>query len=173
MAQIEGAAPVVATGTSRSGDKLVALMLAVNVAMLGTVLFAVMREPVASSPARAELATPSRHGEAPSGGHRPEPGPTLTLAKLIIQLRGGDGLDHYVRAALHVEVASQPDLDTVRTRVSQIRDAVITYFADRTLDELRGSEGLERAKTALAKRFDQIVPGRLIRAVYVTEFLVQ
>jgi flagellar FliL protein len=151
---------------------LVPLILVVNVAMMGAVLFMVMRKPSASAPASVEAPAPSEHGEAAAGGHGPGPGPVLKLENFVIQLRGVDQ-DRYVRVAFDVEVTTDADKEVVQARLPQIRDSVITYFSDRTLDELRGSEGIERTKLALVKRLDEIVPGRRVRALYITEFIIQ
>jgi len=154
------------------GSKLVPLILVVNVAMMGAVLFMVMRKPSASAPASVEAPAPSEHGEAAAGGHGPGPGPVLKLENFVIQLRGVDQ-DRYVRVAFDVEVTTDADKEVVQARLPQIRDSVITYFSDRTLDELRGSEGIERTKLALVKRLDEIVPGRRVRALYITDFIIQ
>jgi len=146
--------------------------LVVNVVMMGAVLFMVMRKPAASAPASVEPAAPSEHGEAAGAPHGPGPGPVLKLENFVIQLRGVDQ-DRYVRVAFDVEVTTDADKEVVQTRLPQIRDSVITYFSDRTLDELRGSDGIERTKTALMKRLEEIVPGRRIRALYVTDFIIQ
>ena len=140
--------------------------------MMGAVLFMVMRKPAASAPASVEPAAPSEHGEAAGAPHGPGPGPVLKLENFVIQLRGVDQ-DRYVRVAFDVEVTTDADKEVVQTRLPQIRDSVITYFSDRTLDELRGSDGIERTKTALMKRLEEIVPGRRIRALYVTDFIIQ
>ena len=165
-------APVPAAAPRLGGSKLVPLILVVNVAMMGAVLFMVMRKPSASAPASVEAPAPSEHGEAAAGGHGPGPGPVLKLENFVIQLRGVDQ-DRYVRVAFDVEVTTDADKEVVQTRLPQIRDSVITYFSDRTLDELRGSDGIERTKTALMKRLEEIVPGRRIRALYVTDFIIQ
>jgi flagellar protein FliL len=167
-------APVPAPAPRLGGSKLVPLILVVNVAMMGAVLFMVMRKPSASAPAPAsvEAPAPSEHGEAAAGGHGPGPGPVLKLENFVIQLRGVDQ-DRYVRVAFDVEVTTDADKEVVQARLPQIRDSVITYFSDRTLDELRGSEGIERTKTALVKRLDEIVPGHRVRALYITDFIIQ
>ena len=174
MATNEEAVPApVPTPTPRlGGSKLVPLILVVNVAMMGAVLFMVMRKPSASAPASVEAPAPSDHGEAAAGGHGPGPGPVLKLENFVIQLRGVDQ-DRYVRVAFDVEVTTDADKEVVQARLPQIRDSVITYFSDRTLDELRGSEGIERTKLALVKRLDEIVPGRRVRALYITDFIIQ
>jgi flagellar FliL protein len=167
-------APVPAPAPRLGGSKLVPLILVVNVAMMGAVLFMVMRKPSASAPApaSAEAPAPSEHGEAAAGGHGAGPGPVLKLENFVIQLRGVDQ-DRYVRVAFDVEVTTDADKEVVQARLPQIRDSVITYFSDRTLDELRGSEGIERTKLALVKRLDEIVPGRRVRALYITDFIIQ
>jgi flagellar FliL protein len=148
-------------------------MLVVNVAMMGAVLFMVMRKPsAASAPVIVEAPAAGEHGETAAGGHGPGPGPVLKLENFVIQLRGVDQ-DRYVRVAFDLEVTTDTDKEVVQSRLPQIRDSVITYFSDRTLDELRGSDGIERTKASLMKRLDDIVPGRRIRALYVTDFIIQ
>jgi flagellar FliL protein len=182
MAQNEEAAPAAADAPkpARPGaNKLVPIMLVVNVAMMGAVLFMVMRKPSARSSttpsAESEpAAAPAAHGEAPAAAPTPggAPGPVLKLENFVIQLRGVDQ-DRYVRVAFDMEVTAEGDKEVVQARLPQIRDSVITYFSDRTLDELRGSEGIERTKTALMKRLDEIVGGRRIHALYITDFIIQ
>ena len=176
MAQNEEAAPAAAEATTprAGGNKLVPIMLVVNVAMMGAVLLMVMRRPAASAPASSEPAASSGHGEATSAGHvsGAAPGPILKLDNFVIQLRGVDQ-DRYVRVAFDMEVGSDGDKEVVQARLPQIRDSIITYFSDRTLDELRGSEGIERTKTALMKRLDEVVPGRRVHALYITDFIIQ
>jgi flagellar FliL protein len=181
MAQNEEVAPVAAAAPKAGANKLVPLILGVNVLMMGAVLFMVMRKPAAAAaaapaPVSVEAPAPSGHGEAAGAGagpgHAPAPGPVLKLENFVIQLRGVDQ-DRYVRVAFDVEVTSDADKDVVQARLPQIRDSVITYFSDRTLDELRGSDGIERTKVALMKRLDEIVPGRRVHALYVTDFIIQ
>jgi len=164
-----------------SANKLVPLILGVNVLMMGAVLFMVMRKPAAAAaPARSAWRRQQRQRTRRS--HRgwawncawtyPAPGPVLKLENFVIQLRGVDQ-DRYVRVAFDVEVTADADKEVVQAHLPQIRDSVITYFSDRTLDELRGSDGIERTKVALMKRLDEIVPGRRVHALYVTDFIIQ
>jgi flagellar FliL protein len=176
MAQNEEVAPAPAEAkTPRAGgNKLIPIILVVNVVMMGAVLLMVMRKPSASSSASVEPAASSGHGEATSGEHvaGASPGPILKLENFVIQLRGVDQ-DRYVRVAFDMEVGGDADREVVQARLPQIRDSVITYFSDRTLDELRGSEGIDRTKSALMKRLDEVVPGRRIHALYITDFIIQ
>jgi len=113
------------------------------------------------------------HGESaasadPSGA----PGPILKLENFIIQLRGTD-TDRYVRVAFDLELTAEPDRAAVQARMPHIRDAIISYFSDRSLDELRGSEGMDRIKLAVAKKLDDILAAHRVRSVFITELVIQ
>ena len=100
------------------------------------------------------------------------PGPILKLENFVIQLKTVDQ-DRYVRLAFDVEVATEDDKNAIVAHLSHIRDLVIAFFADRTLDELRGSEAMERTKATLIKKIDEIVPGKRIKNLFITDFIVQ
>jgi flagellar FliL protein len=178
MAQNEEAAPAAAATPAKGGNKLVPIMLVANVAMMGVVMFMVMRKP--SSASATPVAEPAAQGEKGEKGEAASPaapragtlGPILKLENFVIQLRGIDQ-DRYVRVSFDMEVTSDPDREVVQARLPQIRDSVISYFSDRSLDELRGSEGIEKTKTAIMKRLEEIVPGRRVRALYLTDFIIQ
>jgi flagellar FliL protein len=177
MAQNEEAASAPASAAPKSGgnSKLIFIMLGLNVLMMGAVMFVVMRKP-SSHPAAPVESPAAAKGEGPAGEKgapgTPKPGPILKLENFVIQLRGVDQ-DRYVRVSFDLEVAADLDREAVQSRLPQIRDSIITFFSDRTLDELRGSEGIERTKTSIMKRLEEIVPGRRVRAVYITDFIIQ
>jgi flagellar FliL protein len=113
------------------------------------------------------------HGEAtPSADPGGAPGPILKLENFIIQLRGTD-TDRYVRVAFDLELVSEPDRAAIQARMPHIRDAIISYFSDRSLDELRGSEGMDRIKLAVAKKLDDILAAHRVRSVFITELVIQ
>ena len=180
------------------GGKLLPIMLIMNTALIGGVLFFVMKKPApaaaahkggAAETAGAEGKSAEGHGkegegagkegehgaeagkDGKKGGYTP-PGPILKLENFVIQLKTVDA-DRYVRLAFDIEVANDQDKEAVQAHLSHIRDLVISYFADRTLDELRGSEAMERTKAILIKRIDDIVPGRRIKNLFITDFIVQ
>lgn len=113
------------------------------------------------------------HGEAtPSADPGGAPGPILKLENFIIQLRGTD-TDRYVRVAFDLELVSEADRAALQARMPHIRDAIISYFSDRSLDELRGSEGMDRIKLAVAKKLDDILAAHRVRSVFITELVIQ
>jgi flagellar FliL protein len=161
------------------GGKLLPIMLIMNTALIGGVLFFVMKKP-AAAPAPAGEHAPAAEGEEKGGEHGEgkekggftPPGPILKLENFVIQLKTVD-TDRYVRLAFDLEVGNEKDKEAVTAHLSHIRDLVIQYFADRTLDELRGSEAMERTKATLIKKIDEIVPGHRIKNIFVTDFIVQ
>jgi flagellar FliL protein len=121
------------------------------------------------------------HGKAEGKGEGHEgaaadpagaPGPILKLENFIIQLRGTD-TDRYVRVAFDLELMGEADRSAVQARMPHIRDAIISYFSDRSLDELRGSEGMERIKTAVLKKLEELLAAKRVRSVFITELVIQ
>ncbi len=184
-------------------SKLIPLILVANTVLMGAVLAVVLlHKPApagaASPPAKtaagvaagkaeggkAEGKEGEGHaegeaakGEAAGQGADPAdqagaPGPILKLENFIIQLRGTD-TDRYVRVAFDLELTSEADRGAVQGRMPHIRDSIISYFSDRSLDELRGSEGMERIKTAVLKKLEEITGGKRVRSVFITELVIQ
>jgi flagellar FliL protein len=166
------------------GSKIVPILMIMNTLLVAGVLVFVMK---GKSPAAAPGAAASEsgdhaegaseHGEGKSGGgeHGEKtggPGPMVKLENFVIQLKAVDS-ERYVRVAFDLELAAEPDKDVIQARLSHIRDSIISYFSDRTLDELRGSDGMDHIKQTLLKRLDGVVPGHRIKAIYITDFIIQ
>jgi flagellar protein FliL len=188
----------VAAKAPESSNKLIPIILVANTALMGVVLAVVLlRKPAAAvatvaPPAHAAASASanatggsggSESGEHGSGegaqGHNAAPtdpslvpGPILKLENFIIQLRGTD-TERYVRVAFDLELVSEPDRALVQARMPHIRDAIISYFSDRSLDELRGSEGMDRIKLAVLKKLDEILAAHRVKSVFITELVIQ
>ena len=174
----------------KSGNKVLPILLVVNTLLVTGVLIFVMKRPSAqaasSKDEHAEKAEKSEHGEKSEKkehgekgeGHGGEehdsdsPGPTVRLDAFIVQVRSADG-DRYVHITFEVEVGSEGDKKAIESRTPRIRDAIIGYLSDRTEDELRGSEGLGQVKIAVAKKIDELVPGKRVKGLFTTEFIIQ
>ena len=173
----------------KNNKKILPIILVVNTLLMAGVLIFVMKRP--AGPAAPEgkehggaapAAEHGGHGEhaqasekSEGGEHLAEgegPGPTLRLENFIVSVRATEG-DRYAHLAVEVEIGSEVDKKSFEIRMPRIRDAVISYLADRTEDELRGSEGLTQLKDALVKKLDEIVPGHRVRGLFITEFLIQ
>ena len=179
-----------AAAPKAGGSKVVPILMVMNTLLVGGVLMFVMKKqsPVAVS-APASAAAEGEHGEA-KGEEKGEakgggehggggeghgaggPGPMVKLENFVIQLKAVDS-ERYVRVAFDLELGQPTDEEVIKNRLSQIRDSIISYFSDRTLDELRGSDGMDHIKSTLLKRLDGIVPGHRIKAIYITDFIIQ
>jgi flagellar protein FliL len=180
-------------------SKLIPMILIANTVLMGAVLLVVLLHKPSTSAAPTAPAKGSTggtsgkvegkeegagHGEAAGHGEGAgkgegaaadsvgAPGPILKLENFIIQLRGTD-TDRYVRVAFDLELVGESDRGSVQARMPHIRDAIISYFSDRSLDELRGSEGMERIKTAVLKKLEEILAAKRVRSVFITELVIQ
>lgn len=182
-------------------SKLIPMILVANTVLMGAVLAVVLlRKPSAagavvvqaaqtsSSSSTATGAGAGKEGGKEEGGGHGEgaghgestppadpngaPGPILKLENFIIQLRGTD-TDRYVRVAFDLELGTESDRAMVQARMPHIRDAIISYFSDRSLDELRGSEGMDRIKLAVSKKLDDILAAHRVKSVFITELVIQ
>jgi len=179
MSEEEATDEAEAPKSKAGGGKLLPLLLVMNTALIGGVLFFVMKRPaqVAAKPSTEGAPAEGAEGAGADGKPRPIkgyiiPGPILKLENFVIQLKTVDQ-DRYVRVAFDIEVENDQDKEAINHHLSHIRDQVISYFADRTLEELRGSEAMERTKASLIKRIDQVVPGHRIKNLFITDFIIQ
>jgi flagellar FliL protein len=174
----ETAAPA---GAPPSKSKALPILLVINTLLLTGVLIFVMKRPAAHAAPEGKAAAEGggEHGEEKekaSGGHGAEesagPGPTIRFDNLTVQLKSLD-VDRYAHLGLEIEVGDEAAKGMVERKVAPIRDAILSYLSDRTPDELRGSDGLKQIKDAMIKKLDELVPGHRIRALYITDFIIQ
>jgi flagellar FliL protein len=163
--------PAPAAGKS----KMLPMLLVINTLLIAGVLVFLVKRP--SAHAAPEGAPKSEHGEEGEGAPAKEDpaagvGPTLRLDNFTVQLKSTD-VDRYAHLSIEVEMTDEAAKAAVEKRVPPVRDAILSYLSDRTAEELRGSEGLKVIKEALIKRLDEIVPGHRVRALYVTDFIIQ
>lgn len=150
------------------GSKLVPALLALNLLAVAALLAVfLLRGGAASAPA-APAAGPAHARESAAA----PPGPTIKLADFIVHLRDTDA-DRYARVTFDVEVATEEDRTRLTPLVPRVRDAFIAYLSDRTVEELRGSDAIARTKAALSERLGALAAGVDVRALYVTDLVIQ
>jgi len=111
------------------------------------------------------------HGGAEPGGGGKN-GVLVKIPDFVVHLRNPDA-DRYARVSFEVEVFADSDKERLVASSARVRDAFIGYLSDRTLEDLRGSEGLSRTKEALQGNLRQLLPDVRIRALYISDFVVQ
>ncbi len=162
--------PTSAAALAPAKSKTLPILLGLNTLLIAGVLVFVLKRP--GAPAAAAATEAPHDSDHPGASAEALPGPTLKLDNFIIQLKAAES-DRYVRVAFDLELGNEADKTIVTARMSPIRDSVISFFSDRTLEELRGSTGMEHTKAELLKRLDAVVPDRHIKAIYITDFVVQ
>jgi flagellar FliL protein len=178
MAESEEAAGEVAAPAAK-GNKMLPILVVLNTLLMVGVLVFVMKRPGTSTEDSAgehgKAAAASEHGTEGKGEHGkegPTVGPTVRFENFTVQLRSND-VERYAHTSLELELTDDAAKALVEKRTAPIRDAVLGYLTDRTAEELRGSEGLRQMKEALLKRLDEIIPGKRINTVFITDFIIQ
>ena len=156
-------------------SKLPMILSAVSVVgVLGIGAMVALR-PAAHATSASDSKEGGEHGGGEGGEHHAassEVGPTVHPPDFVVRLRNPE-VDRYVRLGMEIEVGSDKDKEIVTARMPQIRDVVISYLADRTLEDLRGSEGLNQLKDSLKKQISGLMPNVKINGVYITDFVSQ
>jgi flagellar FliL protein len=161
-----------------AGSKLIPALTAVNSLLVAGVLAVLLLRPPT-----VKVADPrGEHGAEAAVGHGEEkgaaekkheaPGPTLRLGDFVVHLRDTDA-EHFAKLSFDVEVADEKAKEAVTARIPQIRDTFLSYLSDRSSGDFRGSESIGRVKSALLDRLDDAAPGVAVRAIYVTELVIQ
>lgn len=166
-----------AAGLGGGGSKLVPALLVVNLVLVAAVLAAFLLKGSGSGhEATGEDGKAAEHGKAGEpagpGGKAPPPGPTVKLADFVVHLRNVES-DRYARLSFEIEVANEEDKNVFTALMPRVRDGFLTYLSDLTLEELRGGEAIARTKKALEDRLVQLAPGVKVRALYVTDLVIQ
>jgi flagellar FliL protein len=178
MADSEEAAGEVAAPAAK-GNKMMPILVVMNTLLMVGVLVFVMKRPAVHAEAGAgehgKAEEKSEHGSEAKGEHGkegPAVGPTVRFENFTVQLKSND-VERYAHTSIELELTDDAAKALVEKRTAPIRDAVLGYLTDRTAEELRGSEGLKQMKEALLKRLDEIIPGKRINTVFITDFIIQ
>lgn len=167
--------PAAEAPAPKSSKLVPALMVGNSLLLAGVIAVVLLRggghAPAAAAPAHGAAPAAEGAAEAP-GVAGAGAGPTVKLPDFVVRLRDPDG-DRFCRIAFEVELGAETDKEKFARYVPRIRDSFISYLADRSAPELAGSDGLGKVKADLAKRIDEAVPGRIVRSLYITDFVVQ
>jgi flagellar FliL protein len=169
-------------------SKLVPIIVAVNTAvMLGVVAFVLIKgsHPAEAAPTSKKKAPVAEGEEADAAEEEPEAegggehgsskkfgGPTVKLEDFVVRLRNPEA-DRFARVSFEVEVGNDRDKERLVASMARVRDAFIGELTERTVEELRGTEGLTSVKIALSKKLKDLVPACHVRGLYITDFIVQ
>jgi flagellar FliL protein len=162
-------------GSKAGGSKLVVILLAVNTLLTGGVMAVQLLRPggAAKHPPGEKVEGGETGGHGEKGDPKaPAVGPMVRLSEFVVHLRDTDS-DHYARVTFDLEVATEEDKNKVGLAVPRIRDGIIAYLADRSFEELRGSDGLEKTKGQLLEKVQHAIPGTTVKNLYISDIVIQ
>jgi len=111
------------------------------------------------------------HGEDKPGEGKPG-GAVVQITDFVVHLRDPE-TDRYAKMTIDLELKAEKDKAAFSAKMPAIRETLITYFSDLTINDLRGSEALGRTKRDLLARIDEVVPGKRIKALILSDFVAQ
>jgi flagellar protein FliL len=157
-------------GAKSGGSMLVPALLVVNLTLVGAVLALFLMRGGGTAP-KKDAAPADDHGGKGAAASS-QPGPSAKLSDFVVHLRDVE-TDRYARLSFDIEVATEEDRVRLGAFMPRIRDAFIAYLSDRTLGELRGSDAINRTKATLEERLKALAPGVSVRALYITDLVIQ
>ncbi len=163
------------TTTEKPAGKsvVIPILLGFNSLMMAAVLGVVLLKPGASSHANEPKDQDAAGEQGKHGAMPPAIGPLVRMGDFVVHLRNPEA-DRYARMTFEIEVNTEEEKAAMTPLLPRIRDVFISYLSDRTLEELQGSEGLEKVKHGLVAKMGELGPtAKKPRAIYITDFIVQ
>ena len=101
--------------------------------------------------------------------------PTIPLEGSLVHLLRGvtDTTERHASIQLDLELRDQRDRDPMIQKMSALREVVLSYFSDRTAQEIKAPGSLDRIKQDLLPRLNGKLAAPRIRALYITQIVVQ
>lgn len=103
----------------------------------------------------------------------PQLGKILPLDPAIVNIAGTNG-HRYLKATIQIEIPDDENLmKEVQARKAILTDRLIRILSSKPLEELIADGSLDRLKQEIANQFSQDLGADRLRAVYLTEFVIQ
>jgi flagellar FliL protein len=148
-------------------SKMLPFMVLVVAGLVGALVFTMKKKGDPSSASSSSAAGPESKGTEGGGI-----GPTLHLESFVVPLKSNT-VERFAHVTLDLELGSEEEKSRINGSMPVVRDTVISFLIDQTVDDLRGSEGVAHVKEEVLSRLRKALPNRRISNVYVTDFIVQ
>jgi flagellar FliL protein len=99
-------------------------------------------------------------------------GPMVDISEFIVNIISGEA-NHYVKAALTIELSNEEVQEEVKKRMPQIRDSILLLVGNKTYEELQDLQGKKQLKAELTSKINGILQAGKVKAIYFTDFVVQ
>ncbi|MBU1567389.1 MAG: flagellar basal body-associated FliL family protein [Proteobacteria bacterium] len=157
----------------KSGSKkklflIIGLIAVVLLAGGGTAAFLMLKK----APESKETQDPAKHIPVPDLNQQADIGPQVNIEEFIVNIISGD-TPHYVKASLTVELTNPEVKAEVEKRMPQMRDAILLLIGNKTYEELQDLQGKKQLKAELTSKINSFLKTGKVKAVYLTNFVVQ
>jgi flagellar FliL protein len=120
----------------------------------------------------AEEKDPGLEVPVPEIDQKAEIGPMVNIAEFIVNIISDEN-NHYVKAALTIELSSEPAKEELTMRMPQVRDAILLLVSNKTFEELQDLQGKKQLKAELLSKLNAILQTGQAKSIYFTDFVVQ
>lgn len=171
MAEKKGANKSSDSPDSKSKKKLIIIIAAISLVVIigtGAGLFIFLK----SSKDDSKNTDPSQNVPVPHLNQSSSIGPMINIEEFIVNIISAEN-NHYVKAALTLEVTSEAAKDEVTKRMPQVRDSILLLVGNKTYDELQDLQGKKQLKAELISKLNAILQSGSVKSIYFTDFVVQ
>ena len=99
-------------------------------------------------------------------------GPLYPLDTMIVNL-SDDGGKRYLRVTMALELSDPDSVDTIESRLPQIRDAVLMILPTKTYDDVSTTDGKIALRNQVMEKINTLMTKGRVNNIYFTEFVVQ
>ncbi len=101
-----------------------------------------------------------------------EYGPLVEMQALVANLNDTSA-GRFIRVTLHLEVKNEETKLKVEELKVPIRNRLLIYFSELTVESSLGSERKEEIRADLVKAINEVLGKKMVKRVFYTEFVVQ
>lgn len=151
--------------------KLIIIVIAALLVLLigaGATYFFLLKDDSANDPSQK----PGAEVPVPDLGKDTDIGPMINIEEFIVNIISAES-NHYVKAALTLELTSETAKEETNMRMPQVRDAILLLVGNKTYDELQDLQGKKQLKAELSSKLNSLLQTGRVKAIYFTEFVVQ
>ncbi len=99
-------------------------------------------------------------------------GPLYPLDTMIVNL-SDDGGKRYLRVTMALELSDPESVDTIESRLPQIRDAVLMILPTKTYNDVSTTDGKIVLRNQIMEKINTLMTKGRVNNIYFTEFVVQ
>lgn len=113
-------------------------------------------------------------GEAPPEGAQQETALDvfLKLEPFIVNLKG-NGMKRYLKTTIAIEVEEREVKEELEMLTPKLRDTILFVLTSKSYNDLFSNEGKIALKHELIAHINRILKSGTIKAIYITDFIIQ